>query len=152
MQIIHLSEAMWRLPSNPYLGREWPQYVVGPDMTRYSEPPPGAGIGVYFLFNADALTYVGQSTSITHRVGQHRRGGRPFTAMGFVNVPGDLVLAMEIAYIHALAPPGNAFFEPPPFMQHDWIVEAITERWGIVPQPPATPGEPSGPNAEQAAV
>lgn len=135
----------WRnRESNPYLKREWPGYVVGPEMSRYGirEVAPGAAgeDGVYFLFNGDTLAYVGKSVSIASRIAQHRISGRPFTHYGWVCIPGDLTGPMEVAYIHALTPHGNALVEPPVFLQHEEIVEAIQRRWKSVPETPPTPG------------
>lgn len=123
------SDAMFRLPSNRYLAREWPQYIVGPDMERFAPPPKGVECGVYFLFDADQLVYIGQSVYVGQRLYQHHLAGRSFTHFGFVAVPGDLIHGVEIAYIHALRPPLNRTIEAPMYMQHDKIVAAISERW-----------------------
>jgi hypothetical protein len=125
---------------NAYLLREWPRYVVGPDMPRFTDPRHGATTGVYFLFNGNDVVYIGQSASCRGRVEQHRRNGRPFTEFGSIEVPPDLMLAVEIAYIHALKPVSNTLMQPPPFHGHDELVAAIHERWKSVPLLKAMPG------------
>lgn len=126
---------------HPYLAREWRQYLVGRDLRRFDYTMRRGTSGVYFLFVGDDLTYIGQSQQIATRVKQHRRCGRPFTSYGFVDVPGDVAEAVEIAYIHALKPSGNGFIDSPKFYQHYEMVETIKRLWENVPHHSAVPAD-----------
>lgn len=136
---------------NAYLAKEWRRYVVGPDVPRYrSVEDITAAPGVYFVFHASALTYVGMSFSVRTRLLQHRQHGRPISECAMVSVEPDLLAPVELAYIHALRPPGNRLIEPPRVHQHFDLFDAIQALWSV-PQGAPTPGDTAAVNAEQAA-
>lgn len=125
----YFNDAMLRLQSNPYLAKEWPKYVLGPDAEKH-ESARACVSGVYLLFSADGdLVYVGQSEYVGQRIQQHRASGRKFATFAWVEVPSGLLQAVEAAYIHALRPTQNAFIPDPVYMQHDRIKHAILDRW-----------------------
>lgn len=72
------------------------------------------GSGVYFLWRAESLVYVGQSEFISRRITQHRQAERDptrryiqfETATGF-EVPWPYHLAVEAAYVRELQPSEN---------------------------------------------
>lgn len=118
---------------NPYLLKEWRSFIVGPDMPRHDRTDDRSLVmsGVYFLFDGDALVYVGQSCYIASRISQHRHAWRPFTTWGAVPVPGDLLTHVETAYIRTLRPPQNTMIPPPRDPTHERMVEAIDAAWRV---------------------
>jgi hypothetical protein len=117
---------------NLYLAREWASYIVGHDLdvAAFGEEHP-VDSGVYFMFADDGqLIYVGQSLGIAYRLTQHYWGGRKCALFGAVAVPGDLMHAVETAYIDALRPPLNRKFDRPAYPDlHAQMVEAIQAAW-----------------------
>jgi hypothetical protein len=117
---------------NRNLAREWASYIVGHDLevAAFGEEHP-VDAGVYFMFAPDAqLLYVGQSLGIAYRLSQHFWRGRKCAHFGAVAVPGDLMLPVETAYIHALTPPLNRLYKTPPYPDmHEKMVKAIQEAW-----------------------
>lgn len=82
---------------------------------------PGYYSGVYFLFYRFALLYVGQSNAIATRLMQHEakrwiRPDRfiPFSSWAAVEAPREVVDAVELHYISALAPAFNIKDNPRP--------------------------------------
>jgi hypothetical protein len=69
--------------------------------------------GIYFLFSQDRVVYVGQSTSILHRVLAHmvakrwRRTEITFDSWTYVECPPEALDRLERDYITALNPPLN---------------------------------------------
>lgn len=123
---------------DPHLSTAWRRLVVGRDMPRYDrlEDRSLFYTGVYFLFDGDALQYVGQSGYIAGRIRQHRHTWRPFTSWGAVEVPHDLLSHLETAYIRALRPPQNTLIPPARDPLHDRIVDAIHAAWRVSAKAP----------------
>lgn len=63
--------------------------------------------GVYFLFLADKLIYVGRSQDCYKRITQHRMGGRPFDFATVMPLTPDLMNKVEPALIKSFQPPQN---------------------------------------------
>jgi hypothetical protein len=69
---------------------------------------PKARSGVYFLFDAGGLLYVGRSMSIHRRLSMHARYGKvPFDRVAFVELPADVAHMAEDFYIHREQPAHN---------------------------------------------
>jgi hypothetical protein len=69
---------------------------------------PELSIGIYFLFQGDALQYIGQSSAVYERVSTHRRQRKiPFDNWRFVNTTLAELDTVEATYIHAFRPPYN---------------------------------------------
>jgi predicted GIY-YIG superfamily endonuclease len=67
--------------------------------------PSSTHAGVYFLWDGDALVYVGQSRKVSHRVAQHnRKPPAPFRRATFIRVAYPWCLAIEQLYIDAYLP------------------------------------------------
>lgn len=64
--------------------------------------------GVYFLVAGGCVMYVGQSTQLGRRLGEHAVDvTKPFDSFHFIQVPPEMLDATERAYISALQPPWN---------------------------------------------
>lgn len=64
--------------------------------------------GVYFLLEGDEVVYVGQSTNVYTRIGQHR--DKRFDRYAFVPCAVDALDKLESLYIHFLRPRLNAAY------------------------------------------
>ena len=62
--------------------------------------------GVYFLIDVGRIVYVGQSTNISSRVGQHC-ADKTFTSWASIECPEDFRLTLERFYIKKFDPPLN---------------------------------------------
>ena len=73
--------------------------------------PMESNEGVYILWDHDHAVYVGQSTNILQRLGQHAKDGRTFSLVMFVNgddLPNKSArIALEAALIGELDPIEN---------------------------------------------
>lgn len=119
---------------------DWLAMALGPDATRYAptERCPADG-GVYLLWANDEPIYVGQSLSLSYRITQHswaaQRGARrPFDAYSAVEVPPELMVHVEVAHIHALAPRDNRRIDIPSWRHHEAFVQHIRSHWGAANQ------------------
>jgi hypothetical protein len=63
--------------------------------------------GVYFLVKDSTIVYVGQSTDVMGRLSEHCKNGRPFEKFAYIEEPECMLVAVERAYIVALAPRWN---------------------------------------------
>lgn len=68
---------------------------------------PHVGPGVYLLFKARRLTYVGRSAYPPGRIAQHRANGRPFSHSMIIPCSEEDSYWVEKALIDALQPPQN---------------------------------------------
>jgi hypothetical protein len=101
------------------------------------EPPPtGVVSGVYALFNEDGrMNYVGQSVDVGSRVIEHmtrkgRKARLPFAEYRCVEVPAELMRAVEIAHIYALGPLENKKLEQPSWAFHVEAARVLRAAWG----------------------
>lgn len=90
--------------------------------------------GIYGLFDADKLIYVGKARSLVSRLQQHQTAmkygrGQDFTAYACMVVPEEEMGRIEIAHIYALRPPNNRLYEPVRWAGHDALVGQIKEAW-----------------------
>jgi len=89
--------------------------MVNNSLTTYSkikesaiDTIPFKGEGwVYYLFNNDDLVYIGQSTIVSSRVGQHITNGVRFNKVYTEEVEKDILLLKEKFYIHRDMPKMN---------------------------------------------
>lgn len=71
---------------------------------------PSVGPCVYFLFDGDEVVYVGESfDSLAERVYCHRRSGKAFDRIGYIDAPAKAVerLALERHWMETLRPKYN---------------------------------------------
>ena len=64
------------------------------------------GSGVYFLWNGPELVYVGMSTNVAYRVGQHK-WSKPHTHATYISVTWRCMDKYEDKYIWHYGPPYN---------------------------------------------
>ena len=121
-----------------YMDKAWRRYVKPLESLTYytregllsDETEEMAG--VYFLFKGD-LRYVGMSLGIKCRAMQHIwRGRHDFDLVGILSIDHnemDLMPMVEMAYICATLPPGNAKFGPISWAGHERMVRIIRRLW-----------------------
>lgn len=115
----------------------WERFVLTPDIEAHAAraPCPVPGHGIYALFAPDdRLLYIGKSCHVGERLHQHRtaaryRGGLRFEFFACMAVPEAGCAFVEIAHIHALAPPANRLYEPPSWKGHRAMVSEILTAW-----------------------
>lgn len=85
----------------------------------YEDGAGPEGEGIYFLFDGDALQYVGQSRAIATRLVQHFYPNPPslliapwLSHFSAIWAPLDLLNTVEGYYIHLLRPPRNVKYAP----------------------------------------
>lgn len=63
--------------------------------------------GIYFLFKAGELIYIGKSRNMRKRVYEHKMTKRDFDAVTYVEAPEAWLARLEAAYIAEFKPPQN---------------------------------------------
>lgn len=112
--------------------------ILRPDahLVKRGEQHPKVGGGIYALFDGDdGLLYIGQSLHIFNRITQHwwayrRRERSRFEYWSALDVPVELMKAVECAHIWALEPPENSMPRPDSTL-HDRLVEEVKKAWGV---------------------
>jgi hypothetical protein len=88
----------------------WAPMPVADVLSRRRPYSFGAGPnigGVYFIFEGDALTYVGRSWFISERLCQHARQFRRIDSFSYVAVPLTRAVWAELNYIDEARPRDN---------------------------------------------
>jgi hypothetical protein len=72
--------------------------------------PMSKASGIYFLFRAGSVVYVGQSVDVLHRIARHRREGKAFDAFAYMECDPSELDRLETLYIKAFVPEENLTF------------------------------------------
>lgn len=92
-----------------WMDANWRMFAHAPDVirSRLMAPDEAPSIsGIYFLFEAGELVYIGESVDTGYRLAQHAKDKR-FDAVWTFKAPELYRVGVECAYINALRPPLN---------------------------------------------